>query len=85
MLFINPLLCQDASMRPFLRSCGYLFGALLVALGSYLLIHDVLILIHVVAPYGDGPAGVIAGPIVILFGVVIILRLKTTQPVKYED
>ncbi len=66
------------------RGCGWVFGATLSVLGLYLLIHDSLILVHVIAPYGDGPAGVIAGPIMILFGLALMLWLRSTASVNPE-
>ena len=41
--------------------------------GLYLFIHDCLILAHILPPYGDGPAGLILGPVLALIGVVAAL------------
>jgi hypothetical protein len=48
-------------------------GAVITVFGLYLFIHDCLILAHIVSPYGEGPAGLIVGPALVLIGVVAVL------------
>jgi hypothetical protein len=48
-------------------------GGVIAGFGLYLFIHDCLILVAIVSPYGDGPAGLIVGPALVLIGVVAVL------------
>jgi hypothetical protein len=58
-----------------LRLVGSLVGALFIVLGLYALVHDALVLVHVAQPVGDGPFGIVGGPIFMLIGALIIWRL----------
>jgi hypothetical protein len=62
-------------MRRAVKRVGIGTSAVFVVLGLYLFIHDCLILVHIVQPYGEGPAGLIIGPILIVIGVVAMLWL----------
>jgi hypothetical protein len=48
-------------------------GAVITGFGLYLFIHDCLILAHIIPPYGEGPAGLIVGPALVLIGGVAVL------------
>jgi hypothetical protein len=60
-------------MRRVIKRFGVGAGAIITGLGLYLFIHDCLILAHIIPPYGDGPAGLIVGPALVLIGVVSVL------------
>jgi hypothetical protein len=62
-------------MRRAVKRVGIGTSAVFVGLGLYLFVHDCLILVHIVQPYGDGPAGLIMGPILIVIGAVTMLWL----------
>jgi hypothetical protein len=60
-------------MRRAVKGVGIGTGAVLAGLGVYLFVHDCLILAYIAKPYGDGPAGLIIGPILTVMGVVAML------------
>ena len=58
-----------------IKCAGIGASAIITGFGLYLFIHDGLILAHILPPYGDGPAGLILGPVLALIGVVAPLAL----------
>jgi hypothetical protein len=68
-------------MKTFARGFWWVFGITLICLGLYLLINDALVIAHIIAPHGDGPYGVISGPVISLIGIVLLRWLKLTEPV----
>jgi len=56
-----------------IKCAGVGASAMVTGFGLYLFIHDCLILAHILPPYGDGPAGLILGPVLALIGVVTAL------------
>lgn len=57
------------------RIRAWVFGLTPICFGLYLFVHDCLIFVHVLPPYGDGPAGIIAGPVLIGTGAALLRRL----------
>ena len=68
-------------LRTFLRGASFGLSGFLVILGAFSFINDVLGVLHVIAPAGDGPYGIIAGPIFILIGGVWFAWLRGTRTV----
>jgi hypothetical protein len=62
-------------MKNMARRFGVGAGAVIASFGLYYFLHDCLILVHLLKPYGDGPAGVVVGPVLMVIGIVCILRL----------
>ena len=62
-------------MRRAMKVLGVGAGAGIAGFGLYLFIHDCLILAHIVSAYGEGPAGLIVGPALVLIGVVSVLAV----------
>ena len=60
-------------MRRMIKRAGVGASVITTGFGLYLFIHDCLILAHILPPYGDGPAGLILGPVLALIGVVAAL------------
>jgi hypothetical protein len=60
-------------MSKVMKILGVGAGAIIAGFGLYLFIHDCLILAHIIPPYGEGPAGLIVGPALVLIGVVAVL------------
>jgi hypothetical protein len=73
---------EHLRMRRVIKILGVGAGAIISGFGLYLLIHDCLILAYVMPPYGEGPAGLIVGPALVLIGAVAVLALleKTLFP-----
>ena len=73
-------LCQwifvGVLMRRAAKRVGIGTSVVVVGLGLYLFLHDCLILVHILQPYGDGPFGLIMGPLLIVIGVVVMLWLS---------
>jgi hypothetical protein len=69
-------------MRKMARGSGWVLGFFLVFFGLYVFVHDALVVAHIVAPVGDGPFGLIIGPILLVAGVVLILWLRRTRTVE---
>jgi hypothetical protein len=63
-------------MKSMARRFGVGAGAVIATFGLYYFLHDCLIFAHLLHPYGDGPAGVIAGPVLMVIGIVCVLRLR---------
>lgn len=57
------------------RVSAVIIGLAPLCLGLYLLLHDGLIVAHLLQPYGDGPAGLIVGPFLILVGAIFLRRV----------
>ena len=70
-----------ARMRKLLRGAGWTFAGLLFFLGIFLLVHDVLVVIHIIAPVGDGPFGLIGGPVFAIIGGIWAGYMKATRSV----
>jgi hypothetical protein len=66
-------------MTKFLRGTGWFVGVLLGLVGLFVLVNDSLVIAHVVQPTGEGPYGVVVGPVLILMGVVLMLWLRNTS------
>ena len=64
-----------AGIITLLRLVGSLVGALFFVLGLYALVDDALVFVHVARPVGDGPFGIVVGPVFMLIGALIIWRL----------
>jgi hypothetical protein len=63
-----------AGIITLLRLVGSLGSALFFVLGLYLFVSDALVLAHVAQPVGDGPFGIVVGPVFMLIGALIIWR-----------
>jgi hypothetical protein len=62
-------------MRSVIKRVGVGASVIITGLGLYLFVHDCLILAQIFPPYGDGPAGLIVGPALVLIGVVSTLAI----------
>jgi hypothetical protein len=62
-------------MKNMARRFGVVASAVVATFGLYNFLHDCLILVHVLKPYGDGPAGVVVGPVLMVIGIVCTLWL----------
>lgn len=68
-----------ARIRRLLRGASWVCAGLLIVLGVSVVLHDVLVVLRVIAPEGDGPFGLIVGPIIAVIGGVWIGYLRATR------
>ena len=70
---IGSVKSRRAPLGRMMKIVGVGAGVVSTVFGLYLFNHDCLILAHIVPAYGDGPAGMIVGPALVLIGVVSVL------------
>lgn len=66
-------------LRRLLRGASWVCASLLIFLGVAVFISDLLVVLRVLAPSGDGPFGLIIGPILAVIGSVWADYLQATR------
>lgn len=70
-----------SQLRTFIRSTSYVLSSVLIAIGTFSFVHGSLVVLRVITPVGDGPFGIIDGPIFIVIGAVWFAFLRSTRSV----
>lgn len=70
----------------FYRGCGLAIGVILIVLGLYLFVHDLLVCLHVLPPDNpEGPYGVVAGPVMAMMGGGLLYWLRYIREISVNE